>query len=648
VDLLPFHPKWGAEWLKRVVQTRGQVNLGRLESCLTSDTARAVTSALLPVFMTWETREREGQLLSVLRSLGRFLGEAPALLDVLERLTRNSVTAWTATGALSLLAEHAKERFAALVPRLLQQDASWATQPPVYIYLHRHRQDLLTPFLGRQAFKGRFSTGKTRFLLPLDTGFFRWTLSQQEVFARTLTEVSRDSVRDNPSVFFALRQLTALPSPVPLDTQARLERPSLLARLTGATRPAEDPALLRLTQLSNLQNTNLALRDTALRMLGRLDEGRGLTALLETLDDDRARITVYVLRRPLLNLPPARALTLLEKVPQDRVTVFKEVVRLIGELPGEAAFRALLDFVPQDLHRDVRLALLRGFWNHLNRSETWPVLLAAARSGDAALNDGLVRLPAQGVREEHREEYLALLRALLTHPDPLVRLETLRFQTGVTDPGRRLLGTLLERLSSPHTEEARAAGRLVFASYTARDAEAVSAAFARLLPQRRALVSAVDALQTAASASRSKAAPLVRGVLEALSADPLTLHLQVGLAVDTLEWAELGARLLTWAADGRLHADALTVGVNTLLGAGRRTDVSEVETLEDILVVGPAEARRLALAALVLGSLASRAWTPERLSRLETYRADPSVLVASAAQFILPDAELAAVLETDG
>ena len=33
------------------------------------------------------------------------------------------------------------------------------------------------------------------------------------------------------------------------------------------------------------------------------------------------------------------------------------------------------------------------------------------------------------------------------------------------------------------------------------------------------------------------------------------------------------------------------------------------------------------------------AWTPERLERLRTYRADPSVLVASAAQFTLPAAE---------
>lgn len=641
VGLLPFWPGWGAAWLAKLVQARGQVNLRHLEARLTAGT---LITALLPVLRGWETREREGQLLGAIRSLGRFVKDSPALLELLERLVQGSVVAWTAAEALGVLAEHVPERFAALVPRLLERDASWATQPLVYTHLHRHRQDLLTPFLGRQAFKGRFSTGRTRFVLPFTEGFHRWTLSQTQVFARTLIEVSRDSVQGNPGVFSVLRQLAALPSPV--GSAAPRANPSLLARLTGsAARLPEDPPLRRLIQLADLKNESLALRDTALRMLGRLDAGRGLPALLETLDDDRARIAVYVLRRPLLDLPPESALDLLLQVPRTKVTVFKEVVRLIGDLTGEAAYRALLGFSDLELHRDVRVALLRGLWNHLNRPETWPLLLAAATSADTALSDGLVRLLAQNVRAEYQEEYLTLFAALLTHPDPVVRLATLRFQTGVADPQRRLLGTLLESLASPHQEEAQAAARLVFASYTGRDAPAVAAAFSGLLPQRRALVGAVNALQAAASASRLKAAPLVRAILTALAADPLTLPLQVKLAVGTLPWADVAERLLGWAAGGQMHADALTAAVSAVMGARSRTDVAEVETLERLLAAGTPEARRLALAALVLGAVAPRPWTPERLTRLREYRADPSVLVASAAVFTLPDAELGAAEE---
>ncbi|ULH18229.1 hypothetical protein MF271_22445 (plasmid) [Deinococcus sp. KNUC1210] len=636
VALLPFHPQWGATWLAILVQARGQVNLRRLGERLSTRLVQTVMPALLPVLHAWETREREGALLQALRSFGRFLKEVPELLSLLERLVRQAATSFTSVGALSLLAEHARERFALLVPQLLNKDASWATQPLVYTHLHEQRQDLLTPFLGRQAFSGRFSTGRTRFVLPIGDGFARWTLHQQQVFAQTLIEVSRDAVRDIPSVISALRQLAALPSPVRLQAASP---GTFLGRLRGTGAPQEDPPLRRLTELAALDTSDLALRDTALRLLGRLDTARGVPALLDTLEDDRARIAIYTLRRPLLNLPPAEALRLLLQVPRDRVTVLKEVVRLIGDLPGDAAYHALLDLSEQPLHRDVRVAVLRGFWNHLNRPATWPVLLAAASSADAALSDGLVRLPLHALQDEYRGQALSLLVSLLTHPEPMVRLETLQFQTFVTDPERRVLGVLLQTLASPHTEEARAAGRVIFSSYTGRDAPVVAAAFTHLLAQPRALVTATNALQTAALASRRQAAPLVRAVLQALAADPLTMQLQVDLAVSTLDWTELGEQLQRWADAHLLHAEALMGAVNALLKARHRTDVQEVETLEQQLAGAGVESRRLALAALVLSAQAPGSWTPERLERLRRYRADPSVLVASAAHFTLPAAE---------
>lgn len=624
LGLLPFHPGWSAAWLARIVQARGQVNLGDMERRLTRTTAREVVAALLPVLRSWETREREGQLIQALTGLGKYVADSEDLLRILEERVRNSRSTWVSAAALGLLREHARGRFAALVPLLLRQDPSWATQPPVYEHLHRERQDLLTPFLGRQAFSGRFSTGLTRFVLPFAAGFTRWTLSQQQTFAQTLIELSGDGKRDYPGVWRALHGLAALPSPVP----------------RGGT-SAEDPPLKRLTTVADVRNTTLALRDTALRALGRLDEGRGVPALLGALEDDRARIAIYTLRRPLLDLPPDRALEHLLNVPRERVTVLKEVVRLIGDLPGAPASQALLAFAGQDLHRDVRVALLRALWNHLNRPETWPVLLAGARSGDAALSDGLVRLPGQNLTGDSRERYLELLQALLTHPEPLVRVETLHHQRPVTDPQRRLLGTLLGSLASPHEQETAAAARVIFASYSARDAGAIGEAFTRLLPDRRALRGAVLALQAAASGSRRRAAPIAEAVLGALAADPLTLPLQVSLATAALDWDVLGERLTRWAEGSELHAEALMSAVNALRAARHRPDVQEVEVLEQALADGPEGARRLALEALILAAETAGGWTPERLGRLRAYRANSSLLVASTAQFVLPEQELA-------
>jgi hypothetical protein len=50
--------------------------------------------------------------------------------------------------------------------------------------------------------------------------------------------------------------------------------------------------------------------------------------------------------------------------------------------------------------------------------------------------------------------------------------------------------------------------------------------------------------------------------------------------------------------------------------------------------------RRIALAALEVQAADSRGWTSERLARLRAFREDPSPLVAAAAQFTLPLAEL--------
>ncbi len=622
--LLPFHPEWSAAWLARIVQARGQVSFGGIERRLTGTTAPAVIAALLPVLRSWETREREGQLIQALTGLGKYVADSEDLLRILEERVQTSKSAWVSAAALGLLREHAQARFAALVPFLLRQDPSWATQPLVYEHLHRRRQDLLTPFLGRQAFRGRFSTGQTRFVLPFTSGFTRWTSTQQRTFAQTLVEFSRDEKRDYPGVWRALNGLAALPSPV----------------LRGSI-STEDLPLRRLTAVADVRNTTLALRDAALRALGRLDEGRGVPGLLAALEDDRARIAIYTLRRLLLDLPPAQALELLLQVPRGRVTVLKEVVRLVGDLSGEAAYRALLVFAGQDLHRDVRVALLRALWNHLNRPETWPVLLAGARSGDAALSDGLVRLPGRNLTGDSRDRYLELLQALLTHPEPVVRVETLRHQQPVTDPERRLLGTLLASLSSPHGQETAAAAGVIFASYSARDAGAIGDAFTRLLPGRRALRTAVHALQAAASGSRRRAVPITEAVLVVLGADPLTLPLQIGLATATLDWDALGKRLGRWAEGGELHAEALMAGVTAIRAARCRTDVQEVEVLEQALAGGPKEATRLALEALVLAAEAAGGWTPGRLERLRKYRADPSVLVASTAQFVLPEQELA-------
>ena len=62
------------------------------------------------------------------------------------------------------------------------------------------------------------------------------------------------------------------------------------------------------------------LRDKTLEALGRADAGRGVPELMQALDDNRARVAIYALRRSLMNLRPSRVLVF-ARVPRGKVTV---------------------------------------------------------------------------------------------------------------------------------------------------------------------------------------------------------------------------------------------------------------------------------------------------------------------------------------
>ena len=610
VTLLPRHPAWAANKIAFTLEKFGRAAMGNLETRLADRDVERIAPELLPVLASWEQREREFDVILLARALGRRLKVFPGLAEILERIVRRTRNASLAVSALGLLVEHRREQVAALIPDLLRSDGSWATQAVVYGWLNQKRQDLLTPYLGRKAYSGRFSTGSTRFLLPITAGFARWTRTQRETFALTLAEVMRDTRRDNYGIFRAIEQFAALPdvSPAPLAALAAVD------------------------------SKNLALRDAALRAMGRLDAGQGVPMLLDALADDRGRIAIYALRPALLEMPTERALDLLTAAPMERVTVAKEVIRLLGDLKTEGAYRRLLTLDAQDLHRDAKIALLRALWEHLERGETWPALERAAVSPDAAIAISVSRIPAERLSVDSQKRLVSLLAALLAHPDPQVRLSALErcASLPVADPERLLRTRLLLALNSRTEELVRAAANAVFATYFGEDAPVIGDALRQILPNRRALAVTTDALTAALMTNARLMAPTARAALAALESDPLTVKLQVKIAVLSLVWDELAFWLTGRAETRALHADALEITKQTLQYTAFRSDANEIERLEAALA-GSSDRylRWLALAALVQAAQMG-GWTEARRERLRTYQADAAELVAEAAQFTFP------------
>jgi hypothetical protein len=608
--LLPRFPEWSARWLTTLLRERGRLDWwGSLERALRPDDVARIAPTLLPLLRGWRKQERDHRTLELAAALRRRLEGFPGLVELVENIIRTTRQQWLAERGLWLLRAYARPRLARLVPQLLHEDPTWVTVAVVANHLHRHRQDLLTPYLGQKAIRGRFHTGKTTYLLPFTDGFFRWTGTQQQAFAATLGRVIEDAdpARDVVSVCQALRQLAALPAVAP------------------------DPVLARAA------DARLAVRDTALRLLGRLDGGGGVGTLIEALEDDRARVAVYALRRTLLAMPEAHALDLLRRVSMKRVTVAKEVVRLVGERDSDAAFAFLRELEASRPHRDVQVALLRAAWSHLDRAEAWEMFDRAVERGDPALLPPAVRIPADGLPADGRRRLAALLVRVLENPAPEVRLEVLRRCAAAPpeDPQRVLLPAVLGRLGTAGPDERDAAARAAVALCDPADAGRVARGLRECLPQRRAVLALVGALTFALAGQKRRLGPVARAVLKTLAEDPLVEAIGVELALRALPERAVLARLLGAAA---WRLDVMQAAVRVLeAGAGRQP--AELRRLEGQLArSAEAPPRRLALAALV-GQAALTGWNADRLERLRAYRRDPEPLMASAAQLTLPAEE---------
>ncbi|MBB6052840.1 hypothetical protein [Armatimonas rosea] len=602
--LLARFPEWAAPELAIWVRTRGHLDLAPLVESLSAKELATLEPHLLPVLRSWKTRESEHYLVRASVGLSTRLRQLPGTVALLEELLHDSVNGYTAAHLLTLLGQTVRERFRVLVPALLERDKSWITQRSVWEFLHRQRQDLLTDeFLGRRAFSGRFSTGKTRFVLPVRSHFGRWTPRQQGLFAQTLAEVLVDSERPNPEAFQAVKQYAAL----------------------------VDVALAPLVELAQEKAQNLALRDTALRALALLDSSQGTAELVAALDDSRARVAIYALRSVVLELPLTRSLALLRETPRRKITVAKEVIRLLGDLSQSAGLADLLTWAAEpNLHRDLRVALVRALWAHREHEATWLVLRQALESGDAALATIALRAPNDGLSASALRRQLELLVLGLRHPDPLVRLQALGIAQGMPNLDGLLTEPILERLNSSLFGEYTVAAFALIRVVGTEHPEAAAIAIRQTLPQRRVLPHVVESLCSVLRSEHPRYQAAGRAALEALRTDPLTGKFQTMLALTALE----GEELVAWLERNVPEGENLAWSIAQFEVPPRQPGRAELRAL---LSVHPHPTlRRLGLAALIGETRGSAGWTDEARAALARFCQDEHSLVAAAAQFTFP------------
>ncbi|PBC65451.1 hypothetical protein BKI49_03460 [Streptomyces sp. Tue6028] len=306
---------------------------------------------------------------------------------------------------------------------LIAADATFATVPVVLGTIAARRTDLLDPVLtaalGR--FSGRARPRATAWAPGLPAGVVgRWLPRQRQQWGEHHARVAADE---------------AAPLRSRADAAALLrDHGRLTALAESAPQPVAAAALAALAEGPGTESSE-DLRDTFLRHAA----AGGV----------RGRAAMASLRRLLGRLPDRETVPLLAPVAAATaapVGTRKEAARVLGALPGEDAFEALVAAwdVPGQ-HPDVRAVLARGLLTRVDRPDVARRLVEAA--GEAAVRDAVVhaRVGVAG-----REAYAAFLARLVETGDEETVVAACRALPVWLPPGARdAMKVLVDAFTAP-------------------------------------------------------------------------------------------------------------------------------------------------------------------------------------------------------
>jgi len=653
VKLLPNYPKQVSPLMAKIVNESRvrNSNWGSLDRSIPSEALSYLENALMPTLKLYMKRKD----VTAVRLIGRFfhdvLDRVPQILNLLEEATMEERFdfVWITLGAIK---RHKPERIAGMVQRMLDDDPSKVLLGDIDNYLTRCKPSLLDRYIVEFGYKGAHSNGQLQ-IRRFWKGKGTWTARQQELYAKTLAKASRERIYADSDVQEYVRLLAELPYSEKAD------------------------AVLK--EFAALKEDRIAVRDTAIRALGRVDEGKGIALLLDALDDERARIAIYALRSVLFkDFSPHRALKILKDVKSKKITVQKEVIRLIGDLNTTESLEYLVEKERDaTLHVDIRCALLRRLWNlddsdenrlteifERNVSQKNPVILKTIAKFNC-----FATIPGQGIAIDRRELLTSLIAKLVSYPDAevqkavLERLQDDPFplqdegyyedeedeEDGSSSSVLRLALESMIMTMRKKPEMLDLACKAYFQNFIDasspkslhKPGSAVAKLFNTILEKGdyhtlslvfQAFNSSTLAFQFLNDDNAKSAA---REVFEVLEKDGYCQKLCVKL-VFNMTGVDLHPRLLRIAPT--LHADALVEAEN-LFGVLIFSPPKDLhfQGLERELSSSKDEkSRRLGLAALVQLGRTAEGWTEERRNLLEEYKRDESCLVREAANFVFP------------
>ncbi|KAG4026156.1 hypothetical protein MFRU_044g00270 [Monilinia fructicola] len=576
------------------------------------------------------------------------------ILDIFERavVMENFKNYSDSRRMLEFLKKHRSKSFFRIVPQLLQPEIIPSIVSELILsHVLLYRQDLIPKLLEHYG-----PESERRLLFPSLCHehrpwiYRKWTQKQQEKFAsilETRVEEDKDMIYEDSSYIRTLGLLNFI-----------------------------DPKIL-----SHLATSSITtVYESAIKALAKFDTGSGykvILSLLPSSDDDgipaqndpkddetnkgsqRAKMATYSLKHIIQSMSAPQAFKLLTDIPRQRITIGKEVIRLIGTLETDEAYEFLIKTsTDETLHPDSCTAVLQALSHefYLSKPQTWDIYQSTAsktteddmeiQKSLLAIIASLFSIPSIISNSSIIQNILEILLNLLSSPSTELRIQTLgtlsttpRLPFEFSQKGYNSLQTRLqELLQARNIDEQHATARVIYTLFASNPSSTIfPTIFLPLtkpqditLKTRNLLRVLIDEYSSYVGWDSAGSRPLVATtslILGYLAECSITRKLRIQLLFCGfgLAFEELKSGVSGMVEEG-LSPDALVEMVRKLgVWVERRGREAQVAELEGLLGTMGVEGRRLALVCLVKG--AERwGWDAPRKGRLEIFRGEEEEL----------------------
>lgn len=622
--------------LDRLAGPAGTMTFGQIGRELRTGAEHNLLAALLPRLLEDASRDRFALTISLASGLGRRGWDLDALQSLLRRATKSPADS-TVRRAVDLWLAPPRTR-GDRVGELVADDPSTVTLAAVLSAATARRQDLLDVLFRPRPLKGRFLTGKVRYVPIIVSGLSRWLPRQHSAYANALIKLIGDSA-DNPwTRAAAVRALARIP-----QIGAERVEPFLAS-------PAADVV------------------EAALAGLAWTDQPETqLVRLLGFAGDDRARVAIPAATRCARFTRPrvlGAALDAVLASPTAKITARKEAIRLLARHRPPGALERLVAVAAQDgVHRDVRIAIGRSLRLFLDDPRAWTILTAQASAGASpdearALVD---TLPGH-VAERHRRPFGQLIADVTAHPDPLTKMLAFSalaaWSPWVPNAADLTVSSIADLASGPSWQPAlrtlthifadghagAATAQLISALATASGSQETDAGEQRDRPSRQRLAALVDHLTSLDAGRRELLGDDLAGCAAALTAVPTALRWEIALLLSAADLTRL-ADLIRQLADRLASRPMAVSAAATALAAALQRDRSrwqpeDLRAAASSLIAETSPASQLLAVAIISAAGPRSGWSPAWRDRLRAIRQSADPDVATAALAVITASEL--------